>query len=214
MIITKIEPQKKHKNRSSVFLDGAFSFGIDDFDLRKLKLKVGQELTEDELENIRKEILVQEARQYALMLLDRHIYTESALIRKLKEREYDEHTAAVTITFLKEYGYINDAEYARRYVASAMQTGKSGLRKIKYDLVGKGICKDLIEEIMQEFEEDAGNLEKEQVVRLLEKKLKGDFSFPNLMKAKRYAFSRGFSVEIINSALKELTNDDETWSID
>lgn len=214
MIITKIEPQKKHKNRSSVFLDGAFSFGIDDFDLRKLKLKEGQELTEETLENIRKEILVQEARKYALKLLDRHIYTESSLIRKLKDREYDEYTITTTTTFLKEYGYINDAEYARHYMTSAMQTGKSGIRKIKYDLAGKGISKEIIEEIATEFEDENADSEPEQVIKLLDKKLKGDFSFPNLMKAKRYAFSRGFSAEAIDSAMKKLTANDENWSID
>lgn len=210
MQITKIEPQKRHKNRSSVFLDNHFAFGIADFDLRRLKLCEGQELTEEDYDAIRSEVLTQEARQYALRLLDRSPYTEKKLRRKLTERDTEETAIENTIAFLKEYHYIDDADYARRYIRTALRSGKSGMRKIQYDLFGKGVDKETIELVLAEMEEEEPMAdEAETVMPLLEKKLRGDFSFPSIMKAKRYCIARGFSYDAIDSVLRQLKADAE-----
>ncbi len=212
MVITKIEPQKKHKNRSSVFLDGSFAFGISDFDVLRFHLKEGETLTENALETIRNEVLVQDAQQYALRLLDCTAYTEQALRRKLKEHGCDSQTIDRTIAFLAEYRYVDDRGFARRYINAALNTGRSGMRKIQYDLMGKGIARDIIEEICAEFDnEELRQNEYSAVLPLLEKKLKGDYSFPNIMKAKRYCLSRGFSQDAIDSAIRQLKNSEEEW---
>ncbi len=205
MVITKIEPQKKHKNRSSVFIDGSFAFGISDFDVLKFRLKEGKTITEDELSAFKNDVLVQDAKQYALKLLDRHSYTEKALHRKLTERDCDPDTVENVLSFLKEYKYIDDALYAKHYIETALKTGKSGMRKIRYDLMEKGISREILEMLFAELNEsENAQSESDAVLPLLEKKLKGDFSFPNLMKAKRYCLSRGFSVEAIDSAVRKL----------
>ena len=209
MVITKIEPQKKHKNRSSVFLDGSFAFGISDFDVLRFHLKEGKPLSEEELDTIRNEVLVQDAKQYALKLLDRHSYTEKALRRKLFERGCDPDTIERVLSFLKEYRYIDDALYAKHYIESALKTGKSGARKIRYDLMEKGISREILDTLFAELNEsENAQNESDIVLPLLEKKVKGDFSFPNLMKAKRYCLSRGFSVEAIDSAVHKLQIED------
>jgi len=205
MIITKIEPQKKHKNRSSVFLDGHFAFGISDFDVLRYRLKEGQDLSENDLKTIQNEVLFQDAKQYALKLLDRQSYTEKALYRKMADRGCEPSAITKTVSFLKEYGYLDDAAYARHYFESALRVGKSGMRKIRYDLIEKGIDRNTLEEIISEFDESQiTQNESLSVLPLLEKKLKGDFSFPNLMKAKRYCLARGFSVEAIDNAVRKL----------
>lgn len=203
MQITNIEPQKKHKNRSSVYIDGSFAFGLSDFDVLRFHLTIGKNVSEEELLQIRNEVLVQDAKQYALRLLDRHTYTEKAMERKLIERGSDPETIQAVLLFLKEYQYINDEQYARQYVESALRTGKSGERKIRYDLSQKGISRDVIDLILAE-KNDENFDESEVVLPLLEKKLKDDFSFSNLMKAKRYCLSRGFSSEAIDSAVRKL----------
>ncbi len=212
MIITKIEAQKRHKNRSSVYLDNQFAFGISDFDLLRLHLKEGAELTEEELSVIKDEILMQEARQYALKLLDRQSYTEKSMRRKLSDRDYDESMVEKAIAFLLEYRFLDDADYARRYIESALRIGRSGLKKIRYDLIGKGIPKEILDKICAEYDlEDLKNREKEMVMPMLEKRLKGDFSFPNVMKAKQYLLSRGFSMDAIDSAVQSLKCNEDEW---
>ncbi len=210
MLITKIEAQKRHKNRSSVYLDHQFAFGISDFDLLRLHLKEGQELSGEEFLSIQNEILLQEARQYALKLLDRQSYTEKAMERKLFDHGCDADSIKKTIAFLVEYRYLDDADYVRRYVKSALHSGRSGMKKIRYDLMGKGVKKELLDEILSEFDTaEFKEREKENIEPLLMKRLKGDFSFPNVMKAKRYLLSRGFSQEVIDGALHKLTCEEE-----
>jgi len=205
MVITNIEPQKKHKGRQSVFLDGSFAFGLSDFDLHRLHLKVGMELTEESLSSIRQDVLLQDMKQQALSLLDRHSYTEAAMRRKLLERGGEEESVNETIAFLKSYRYIDDEGYARRYMTAALSAGKSGMIKIKHDLSAKGIARDIIDVVASEFDDEASaETELEAIRQLLTKKLKGDFSFPSKMKAKRYLLSRGFSSSLIDSVLKKL----------
>ncbi|MBE7047888.1 MAG: regulatory protein RecX [Ruminococcaceae bacterium] len=210
MQITKIESQIKYKDRSSLYVDGKFAFGLSNFDLCRLHLKEGQELSSEELDMIRQDVLLEDARQYALKLLDRQAYTEKALRRKLIQRGSDAETINGVIAFLKDYRYIDDKEYALRYIETALRIGKSGMRKIQYDLQAKGIPRDVIEEITAEFsQEKLITDEKKALYFLLEKKLKGDFSFESKMKAKRYLLSRGFSVDAVDDALRQLQDCDD-----
>ncbi len=213
MVITKIEPQKKHKNRSSVFLDGVFAFGMADFDVHRLHLKEGQELSESDIETIQNEVLAQDAKQYALRLLDRQTYTEKALRRKMSERGYDESAICKTVEFLKEYGYIDDKAFARQYISAALSSKKSGLKKIQFDLKEKGISREIVDEITAEFDtESLDQEEQEAICFLLLKKLKGDFSFQSIIKAKRYCLSRGFSSEAIDRAMSTIKAvGEEAW---
>ena len=176
MEITKIEAQKRHKNRSSVYLDYQFAFGISDFDLLRLRLKEGQTITEEELEHIQNEILLQDARQYALKLLDRQSYTENAIRRKLKDHGASGDVIDKTISFLLEYRYLDDEDYARRYINAALHSGKSGLQKIRNDLLVKGIPKELIETLFSELDrEELDAAQKEALEPMMQKKLNGDY---------------------------------------
>ena len=185
-----------------MFIDDTFAFGMSDFDVLRLHLKVGKTLTETDVASIRQDILLADSRQYALHLLDRHNYTEAAMCRKLRERGTDEETILNVISFLKGYHYIDDEDYARRYIKAALHAGKSGLKKIQYDLVGKGIDKNIVESVIAELSEEDFD-ENKAIMSILQKKLKGDFSFQNKMKAKRYLISRGFSVDSIDRALRK-----------
>ena len=114
MIITKIEKQKKNNKRSSVFLDDKFAFGIDDFDLFKLKLKVGIEISNEELENIRNTVIFTAAKEYAVQLTTRSSYTKKTIIEKLKMRDYDDFIIDKTIAFLEEYKLVDDFDYVSK----------------------------------------------------------------------------------------------------
>ncbi len=214
MIITKIELQKKKKNRYSIFLDGIFAFGISDFDAFRFHLKEGNTITEEELERIRNDVLLQDAKQYALKLLDRKEYTEAGIKAKLTEHGCDRICIDLTVQFLKDYRYIDDEEYAKRYITSALWSGKSGMRKIEYDLSRKGISRCIIENVVQDLDvSEFQSHEYDAIMEIMMKKTKGDFSFSSLMKGKRYCLSRGFSSDMIDAVVRKMkNNDEEVWS--
>ena len=211
MKITKIEEQKKHKNRMSVFLDGKFAFGIDNFSLFKLKLKENDEISKDRLSEILETVVFEDAKSYALKLLSLRAYTEKNMLSKLKDRTENETVSQNVIEFLKEYGYINDEDFAFRYAEECLNFKKYGRKKIKYKLMEKGISADLAETAVNNLEDN--EKETENLLALAEKKLKGDFDIKNVMKTKRYLASRGYSFDDIERAIKNLLNEreEELW---
>lgn len=210
MIITKIEVQKKNKNRMSVFLDGAFAFGIDAFSLYKLKLQEHDEIDAATLQEIKNTVLYEDAKAYAAKLLSVRSYTERDMHRKLKDRTGSGFVADKTVAFLKEYKLIDDAEYARRYASDCLRLKKLGRDGMKRKLLEKGIDRQLAEQVIEALncqEEEAENLE-----ALMRKKLAGDFSLKNRMKAKRYFASKGYRFDDIDTTLKKLTAQEEDGS--
>lgn len=210
MKITKIEEQKKHKNRMSVFLDGEFAFGIDAFSLYSLNLKENDEIDEQRLSEIKNTVLFEDAKNYAARLISARSYTERGIRQKLLDRTGTNAVTDKTILFLQEYKLIDDFDYARRYAADCLNIKKYGRAKIKLKLIEKGISREIAEQVIEGL--DCGEQESEALEKLMQKKLGGNFEFKNVMKAKRYFISRGYSFDDIDSTLKKLKAESEDWS--
>ena len=194
----------------SVFLDGAFAFGIDAYSLYALKLSENDEIDEATLAHIKDTVLFEDAKNYAARLLSTRSYTERDMQKKLLFRTGSETVTEKTVVFLKEYKLIDDADFARRYAADCLNIKKYGRQKIKYKLIEKGIAKELAEEIVSAdmfFETESENL-----AVLMEKRLRGDFEKTNVMKAKRYFAARGYSFDEIDSVVRKLKAQSEEWS--
>ncbi len=207
MKITKIEPQKKHKNRMSVFLDEKFAFGIDAFSLYALKLKENDEIDETRLCEIKNTVLFESAKTYAANLVSARSYTERGMRQKLIDHTGDEATANKVIAFLKEYKLIDDADFARRFASDCLNLKKYGRRKIKYKLLEKGISAEIAENAIEEL--NCADAEAENLEKLMIKKLGGNFELKNVMKAKRYFAARGYSFDDIDHVLRKLKAESE-----
>ena len=210
MKITAIEEQKKHKNRKSVFLDGIFAFGIDAFSLYALKLKVGDELSPEELITIKKTVLYEDAKNRAIKLVSARSYTKKSIYAKVYDYCMDASVTERVLAFLEEYRLIDDADYARRFASDCIHLKKLGKRAIRTKLREKGISPELADEVLSELIEPATTQENLQT--LLLKKLNGNFEFKNIMKAKRYLITKGYGFDEIDSAISRLKTEGEEWS--
>lgn len=213
MKITKIEKQKRNKSRNSVYLDGVFAFGIDDFDLYRLKLCEGMELDAERVAFIRETVLLTSAKNYGMRLAAARSYTKAGLVRKMREKEFDEWAIEQTVSFLEEYRLLDDEEYTRRFIHDSIYIKGHGKYRIQSALYEKGIAKELTERILTEFRFD--EIEEEMLLPLAKKKLGGDFSYQNMMKTKRYLAARGFGFDVIDSAVKKIADGSgEEWTND
>ena len=68
------------------------------------------------------------------------------------------------VLFLKHYRYLDDEDYARRYVEK--NDHKKSIRQMKFDLRQKGVSDDLVEMVFEDMEVD----ESAQILGLLRKK--------------------------------------------
>ena len=91
--------------------------------------------------------MIKEAKLKALSLLNYMDRTESQLRQKLKEKSFDDKTVDAAIEYVKSFGYVNDVNYAERYILNR-QTSKSK-REIYAALCQKGVRREDIEQAME-----------------------------------------------------------------
>jgi regulatory protein len=139
---------------------------------------------------------------YSLYLLGRRDYSAKEMIKKFKEKEYDPSDIEAVMSYIQENNYQSDERFARSYINSKLGA-KVGLSKIKSQLVfEKGINKDLLENVLAEYEE--GELdESNTILKILQTKYRNKDLKDQKEKSKAFRFlvSKGFSFDDIKRAL-------------
>lgn len=202
--ITAVTAQEKRKDRCNVFVDGEFFAGVSLETVIKFRLKVGDETDSERLKEMLEESEKTEAVEKALSYVSNAIKTKRQVKDYLIKKGFSETSVRHAVDKLKEYGYINDEEYARRFIES---TGKTqGKRLMAYKLMLKGVKKDDVEAAY----ETAGGAAKDNAAALAEKRLKNkEITKENILKTYRYLISRGFSYEEAASAVEPFKREDD-----
>ncbi len=201
-IITEITPQAKDKTRVNVYLDGRFFCGLDFVTLAENRLKTGMEITKERLAEIQFAAEKDKAFAKAVSLLSVSAKTEKEVALRLQEKGYAATVIGDAIARLKEYGYVDDAEFAREYVLS--HAHKKGSRMLRAELRAKGVSDGDITAALSAADESAG------AIAALSAYLRGkEITKEILQKAYRYLLGKGFTGDAINSALQSLKGEGE-----
>lgn len=197
MDITSITPLDKR--RCKILLDENLVLVLYKGEMRQYQITEGGELSEESYEEIVQTVLCKRARERVIYLLKASDKTEQELRRKLREGFYPEKAIDYAIDLMKRYHYINDEEYAQRYVEN--HSRKKSRRQICHELKQKGISREIIQTQMEACPEE----EEEQVVQFLQKKHYSPDSFSREEKHKMAAAlgRKGFSFEVINRVMGE-----------
>ena len=200
--ITSITAQEKRKERVNLFVDGEFFAGISLETALKLRLKAGDDTDAERLKEILTEeersVALKKASDYALKTLKTKRQVRDYLIKK----GFSEETVWYCVDKLKEYGYIDDAEYSKRFIESTSKT--QGKRLIEYKLMSKGVKKEDIEFAYDNAETD----DRENAKALAEKYMKNkEKTKENALKTYKYLIGRGFSYEQADYAVSEFKED-------
>lgn len=95
----------------------------------------------------------QRAKKRAMYLLGSRDYSSAALREKLLNN-YSEETADRVIEDMKDYGFLNDGEYAVKLAASLVKGKRYGLYRAKTEMRRKGVADNLIEDALEDFEHE------------------------------------------------------------
>ena len=151
--ITAITAQEKKKDRCNLFIDGEFFAGISVETALKNRLKVGTEIDRKQLT----EILVEDERASALNkalgYVSKALKTKKQVKDYLVRKGFSEDTVWYCIDKLKEYSYIDDCEYSKRYIDSVSKT--QGKRLVEYKLMQKGVKKQDISSAFDDCDIDS-----------------------------------------------------------
>lgn len=150
MRITRIEAQKKHPDRKSIFADGKFLAGVSDETLLRLALRTGDELSPETVKALQRTEELWSARNAALRLLSYRPRTEREIRDKLREKEYPDTDIAATIEDLKRSGLVNDEEFARMFLRDALSLRPKGKFALKRKMLLLGLEKSIVEQVLHE----------------------------------------------------------------
>lgn len=191
MKITDITPQKKNKNRVSVFVDGKYSFSLDDTDMVRLKVKIGNEITEEEIEIFNKECNLSKARMRLMQVINRKAASRKMLFDDLIKHGYDKEIIDIALDEFERLGYIDDEVFAVEYAKAAYSFKRHGKIRIVSDLTHKGVSREIAQNAVDDLDTDErGNIE--EIIR--ERFMHIDFSdYKEKQRVVRYFASRGFN---------------------
>lgn len=194
--ITSIKIQEKNKERCSIFIDNEYSFSLPLEIVYSSNIKVGQDISQDKINELTSLGDNSQALSKAIAYVSKNLKTKKQVKDYLSKKGYNPQTVYGVIDKLREYKYIDDVEFAKRYIESCYV--KEGKKLLEYKLMTKGVSKDNIELAYSLVNVDT----KESCANLAEKYLKNKEKSPDsYKKAFRYLLSKGYSYEEVESAI-------------
>ena len=200
MTITKIS--ELSKSRVRIEIDNEFAFVLYKGELSAYEIKQEHEIAEEAYQEIMTKLLPKRAKLRAMNLLKSRTYTTAQLSEKLKVGGYPDRIIEEAIEYVASYGYVNDRQYAYDFIEYNKEIKSKN--RIIMDLRKKGISGDVIEEAWEEIVgEERQDLEKEQIIKLIEKKHFSSQTATLQEKQKMMAFlyRKGFAIETIRNVL-------------
>ena len=137
------------------------------------------------------------AREKAVYYLQFSGKTECELRKKLAEQEFSPASVDSAIEFVKQYRYLDDEDYARRFVER--NCNKKSRRQMNFELAQKGVERGILERVFEDMDVN----EEAQILQLLEKR---KYSGENAgreekQKISAYLARKGFSYDAISAAM-------------
>lgn len=197
MTVTKIEEVTKAKCR--IEIDQEFAFVLYKGELRMYHIREGEELDSAIYEEIVGKLLPKRATMRAMNLLKSRPYTEYQLRQKLSMGGYPQDAQEKAISYVKNYHYIDDRQYAMDYIEYHQESKTK--QKLLQSLMSKGLSKELILECFDEIVGDRKKeLEEEQILKILRKKNYDpeQWTFEEKQRLMASLYRKGFSSELIH----------------
>lgn len=163
MLITAIEERKK--GMSALFIDGEYAVSIDTVTLISSGKRTGSEITDEELYDLIELSKLNRAKEKAMYLLEYRQRSSREIEEKLLPL-YGEKATEAAVERLTDLGLINDESFARDYARNLLEVKRFSGKRVLYEMMKKGIDKELAEEIIEEYDTDPV----EQIIEVINRK--------------------------------------------
>jgi regulatory protein len=200
-IVTSIKPQK-NKKRVNVYLDGKFSFGLGLETYMKSGLKVGNEISEEEVKKLLKGNEFNTTYEKLLRFATLRPRSRKEVGTWFKKHKVHLSLQKDLVKKLEHLELLDDGKFAKWWVEQRLQFRKKSKRELVLELRSKGVDKNTIADVLSETEVDEYKTAKD----LLEKKKYRWEKFDDRKKRQKmteYLARRGFSWDVIKSVVKE-----------
>ena len=143
-------------------------------------------------------------KERAIYIITNYSKTEKQLRDKLKQgKKYTDETIDETIKFLKKHNFINDEDFAKRFIE--LHKNSYSIKVLRQKLVQKGVKKEILDSV---FDDEIDVDEEVLIKKLLLKKCPDYFEREKDMDPKErqkllaYLFRKGFTYDKIADIMK------------
>lgn len=197
MKITAIKQQVKRKDRFSIYGDEKYLFSFSESELLASGVRIGQVIDEKMLEELRVKAVLDKAYDRSLNLISRRMRSEWELRDYLRRKEYDETIQNAVIERLTDRGYINDQQFAQRWIENRRLLKSTSKRRLALELRQKRIADEIIQSALEADETDELSVLRE----LVEKKRK-QAKYQDKTKLMQFLSRQGFGYDLIKQAVE------------
>ena len=216
MKITALKAQLRDKNRVNVFVDGSYRFSLEIAQVIDLGIKTNNEYTEEEL--LQLEIESQYGKVYARAL--EYVFVRPRSQRELRDYlrrkmldKRDQHgnirrgispeLADRVFDRLVDKGHLNDTKFATFWIENRNLRKGISERKLRAELMAKGVASQVIDEVMRSSERDEGADIQSVIKRKINK-------YAEDRKLIEYLARQGFSYDVIVEGLRVYRESEES----
>ena len=199
-LVTAIEKQERRR-RYNVFVNGEFALALEPEVLAGSGLRIDEPVTPERLRELAVEDLRKRALDGALRLLAARPRSEAEVRERLVRRGLPHDIIVHTLERLREYGYVNDAEFARFWVESRSGANPRGRYVVQRELRTKGVDQDTADAAMEALtEERSARKTAQKKVRSLRGLEYQEFR----TRLTGYLVRRGFGYDVVRQTVNDL----------
>jgi regulatory protein len=191
------------RGRVTVHVDGEFVCTVSDALVARWRLHTGRELDAEAVEQLRVHASSELALADAYRLLSHRSRSREELRRRLLQKEHAAEAVSAALEVLAADGFVDDAQFARSYVADKRRLAGWGGERIRLGLVALGVDRASVDAALGAAAEEAQDDELERAVAVLSRKGPPQ---PPLDAARRRAYQallrRGFASAVAYAAVR------------
>jgi regulatory protein len=152
--ITRLTAGKSREKRVNVHLDGKYAFSLLAEVVLKEGLRVGQELSDEQIEDLTGVDRYQRCLNAAIRFLGYRPRSEAEIKQRLQKHGFDGDLTDKALARLKEQGLVDDTAFARFWIDNRESFSPRSRRLTKLELQRKGLGNDIIEQVVGEVDDN------------------------------------------------------------
>lgn len=207
--ITDITAQKRNQDIYNVFVDGKFICGLGSLELSSAGIKLGLELSDDEIVALVARSQGSKAFNAALRYLSYRPRSEYEVADYLRRKEYDPELVEETLSRLRQNRFLDDTAFADSWIRSRQATKPRSMRVLRLELAKKRVPREIIDEVLDG--QDSEN-ELTALRAVAANKLKLTRFSADKQKLTQYLLGQGYRYGDVKVALSDLTTEDKEFN--
>jgi regulatory protein len=202
--ITDIRQAVKNENRVNIFVNGKYSFSLDISQVVDFRLKKGEEISAEQLEEYKKASefgkLYQRTLEWVLTRPRSVRETSDYLFKKTFEKKLDKNYIDRIIEKLVEKKYLDDAKFAAYYVENRFVKKGISQKRLRMELIKKGVASSIVDEVL------GGRNDEEEIKKMILKK-RGRYDDEKLI---AYLCRQGFDYQLVKDLVRSCGTDSQS----